>query len=183
MFFIVGLGNINQSLVNTKHNFGFWVLDKLAHEKSIVFKSGKGRFVFGKKNDLCFVKPTTNMNNSGLAIIDLIELFDLELDKMLIVYDDIDLDLGQIRFKKSGGAGGHKGIESILYHSCSDQFLRLKLGISVPGESLRPSEKYVLKPFRRKFDKQVKETIDTSIEAIDFLIEGKSIQEVMNKYN
>tara|TARA_B100001750_G_C15435281_1_gene560538 strand:+ start:394 stop:945 length:552 start_codon:yes stop_codon:yes gene_type:complete len=183
VFFIVGLGNINQSLIQTKHNFGFWVLDKFANEKSIVFKSSKGRFVFGKKHDICCVKPTTNMNNSGLAIIDLIKLFDLELEKMLIVYDDIDLDLGQIRFKKSGGSGGHKGIESILYHSGTDQFLRLRLGISVSGENLRPSEEYVLKPFRRKFDKQVSETIDNSIEAIKFLTEGKSIQEVMNRYN
>ena len=85
MFFIVGLGNTNQSLLNTKHNFGFWLLDKLANQKSMMFNNSKGRFVFSKKNDLCFVKPTTNMNNSGLAIIDLIELFDLELNKMLIV--------------------------------------------------------------------------------------------------
>tara|TARA_B100001250_G_C19590686_1_gene696207 strand:+ start:71 stop:640 length:570 start_codon:yes stop_codon:yes gene_type:complete len=177
---IVGLGNPGESYDNTKHNFGFWVLDLIIERCSLKWKSGYGDYVYVKSNEHIFAKPTTFMNNSGLAIKDLCRHHNQE--DILVVYDDIDLHLGILRFKGEGGSGGHKGIESIIYQLGSEKFNRLKIGIALDNINIKPSEKYVLSPFPKKYYEDVKCMIIKAADSIDFYLKN-TIDETMNKYN
>ena len=122
---IVGLGNPGSKYVNTKHNMGFCVIDQLAENNDTSFKLGKGDYMFLKHNDIDLLKPLTYMNNSGIAVKEYMNYFDISSDELLVVYDDADLDLGQIRFKSKGSSGGQKGIESIIYHLKNSNFFLL----------------------------------------------------------
>ena len=115
---IVGLGNPGKKYLKTKHNFGFWIIDSFLKNCSLKLKPGKGDYHYEKTDNYYLVKPMSYMNNSGTALAQFISYFKIGLDKILIVYDDIDLPLGLIKYKKKGGSGGHRGIESIIYHFC-----------------------------------------------------------------
>tara|TARA_Y100000588_G_C14036306_1_gene830889 strand:- start:188 stop:763 length:576 start_codon:yes stop_codon:yes gene_type:complete len=177
---VVGLGNPGEKYGNTKHNFGFWVLDKIIEKRSLKWKSGYGDYIYAKSDDIIFSKPTTFMNNSGLAIKDLCRYHNES--EFLVVYDDIDLFLGQMRFRESGGSGGHKGIESIIYQLEIERFDRLKIGIGLNDVSMRPSERYVLKPFPDNCNNKIEEMLIKAVDAIEFYF-NNSINETMNKYN
>lgn len=178
---IVGLGNPGEQYVNTKHNAGYWVLDQLANEFNLKFKLGKGEYMHAKNSDMSLVKPIGYMNNSGVALKQYIDYFNIDISKILIVYDDADLPLGSIKFKSKGSSGGQKGIESIIYHLKNDQFLRLKIGIST-NTNQQSLSSYVLSPFKNKEKSIVQSVIIESVEAIKFLI-NNNINETMNKYN
>ena len=106
LMLVVGLGNPGTKYSLTKHNFGFWVLDKIIEKSSLKWKSGYGDYIYAKDNNIIFAKPTTLMNHSGVAIKDLCNHYNQS--ELIVVYDDIDLSLGSLRFKESGGTGGHK---------------------------------------------------------------------------
>ena len=146
MTILVGLGNPGRTYSDTKHNFGFWVLELFTEKKSLTFQAGKGNYLLAKKGDLVCIKPTIFMNTIGVSLLDVKQFFKAETENFLVVYDDIDLPLGTLRFRKSGGTGGHKGIESIIYQLQSEDFNRLRMGIAT-DDDMRPSEKYVLSPF------------------------------------
>ena len=177
---VVGLGNPGTKYSLTKHNFGFWVLDKIIEKSSLKWKSGYGDYIYAKDNNIIFAKPTTLMNHSGVAIKDLCNHYNQS--ELMVVYDDIDLLLGSIRFKESGGTGGHKGIESIIYQLETEDFHRLKIGIALDDISMRPSEHYVLKPFPKKYKEDVETMIIRAVDALEFYFKN-SIVETMNKYN
>ena len=182
MKIIVGLGNPGNNYSSTKHNFGFWVVDKLVEQSSLQYKSGKGNFIYAMSQDCMFVKPITFVNNTGLAIKEILNYYDnITIEDFLIIYDDIDLDLGEIRFKAQGSDGGHNGIKSIIYHVESDHFDRLKIGIATPMK-MRPSEKYVLKPFPKKYMDLVKEVVRNATKGIDYYLEF-GMSESMNNFN
>jgi PTH1 family peptidyl-tRNA hydrolase len=145
-----------------------------------VFESGYGDYIYAKDNNIIFAKPTTLMNHSGVAIKDLCNHYNQS--ELIVVYDDIDLSLGSIRFKESGGTGGHKGIESIIYQLETEDFHRLKIGIALNDISMRPSEHYVLKPFPKKYKEDVETMIIRAVDALEFYFQN-SIVETMNKYN
>ena len=100
---------------------------------------------------------------------------------MLVIYDDIDLPLGALRFRTGGGAGGHRGVESIIYQMDSEDFCRLRIGISV-GEVVEPAEQYVLSPFHKYHEKMIKEMIEKACDGIEYYL-SHSIHETMNKFN
>ena len=177
---VIGLGNSGIEYSLTKHNFGFWVLDEMIKRSFLKWESGYGDYVYAKNHDIIFAKPTVFMNNSGLAIKDLCNHYN-ESD-LIVVYDDIDLFLGDMRFKENGGTGGHKGIESIIYHLETEEFHRLKIGIALDGINMRPSEHYVLKPFPKQCQEDVRTMILRSADALDFYFQN-NIVETMNKYN
>tara|TARA_B100000029_G_scaffold316329_1_gene308700 strand:- start:1072 stop:1641 length:570 start_codon:yes stop_codon:yes gene_type:complete len=182
MNFIIGLGNPGNQYKLTKHNFGFWVVDKLIEERSLTVKVGKGDYLYAKDNKNIFVKPTSFMNNSGIAIAQLLNYYnESSIEDIIIIYDDIDIALGNIRFKKEGSAGGHNGIKSIIYHLHSDVFNRLKVGIATK-QNMRPSEKYVLKPFAKECEKLVKEVINNTVTGINYYLEN-GITKSMNNFN
>ena len=182
MNFIIGLGNPGDQYKSTKHNFGFWIIDRLVKERSLKIKAGKGDYVFAKDNNDIFVKPTSFMNNSGMAIKQLLNYYnENSIENIIIIYDDIDICLGNIRFKSEGSDGGHNGIKSVIYHLQKDVFSRLKIGIATNTE-MRPSESYVLKPFPKKFGDVVEQVVDRAASAINFYLQH-DIKEAMNNFN
>ena len=181
MTVLVGLGNPGRNYSDTKHNFGFWVLDKFAEKRSLKFQAGKGDYLLVKSNDIVLVKPTTYMNNSGMAVADYCRYFQNTPEELLVVYDDIDLPLGTLRFKPSGGSGGHKGMESIIYQLESEDFNRLRIGISAENE-MGPSERYVLSPFPKDWKEKINEMIEKACDGIDYFL-THDMKETMNKFN
>ncbi len=181
MTVLVGLGNPGRNYSDTKHNFGFWVLDKFAEKRSLKFQAGKGDYLLVKSNNIALVKPTTYMNNSGIAVADYCRYFQITLKELLVVYDDIDLPLGTLRFKPNGGSGGHKGMESIIYQLESEDFNRLRIGISAENE-MGPSERYVLSPFPKDWKEKINEIIEKACDGIDYFL-THDMKETMNKFN
>ena len=181
MTVLVGLGNPGRNYSETKHNFGFWVLDKFAEKRSLKFQAGKGDYLLVKSNDIALIKPTTYMNNSGMAVADYCRYFQNTPEELLVVYDDIDLPLGTLRFKPSGGSGGHKGMESIIYQLESEDFNRLRIGISAENE-MGPSERYVLSPFPKDWKEKINEMIEKACDGIDYFL-THDMKETMNKFN
>ena len=181
MIILVGLGNPGRKYSDTKHNFGFWTIDRFAEKKSLTFQAGKGNYLLAKKGKLVCIKPTTFMNNSGTALLDVKQFFKAEPENFLIVYDDIDLPLGILRFRQSGGSGGHKGLESIIYQLQSEDFNRMRIGIAT-DENMRPSERYVLSPFQKRNKKVKNEMIEKACDCIDYYL-SHDIKKTMNKFN
>ena len=181
MKILAGLGNPGGKYSSMKHNFGFWVLDCLAEKRSLTFQAGKGDYLLAKKGDLICVKPTSFMNNSGMPVLDVKQFFKVEPEQFLVVYDDIDLPLGTIRFRDGGGTGGHKGIESIIYQTQNEKFNRLRIGIAT-DDDMRPAERYVLSPFRDEQKESVNEMIEKACEGIEYYL-SHDIKETMNQFN
>jgi len=181
MNILVGLGNPGRNYSDTKHNFGFWVLNRFAEQRSLTFQAGKGDYLLAKKGDLICVKPTSFMNNSGMPVLDVKQFFKVEPEQFLVVYDDIDLPLGTIRFRDGGGTGGHKGIESIIYQTQNEKFNRLRIGIAT-DDDMRPAERYVLSPFRDEQKESVNEMIEKACEGIEYYL-SHDIKETMNQFN
>ena len=181
MHLIAGLGNPGNDYSETKHNFGFCVIDELIKVRSLKLKLGKGDYLYAKDGDCLFLKPTSYMNNSGQVLLEVAKYYKIDIEKILIIYDDIDLPLGKIRYKKSGRDGGHRGIESIIYHLRDDQFNRLKLGIATDS-NMRPSEQYVLRPFPKKMNKEVRLVIKNACKSIDYYLKH-DLQSTMNNFN
>ena len=181
MNILVGLGNPGRKYSDTKHNFGFWVLNRFAEKRSLTFQAGKGDYILAKKGDLICIKPTSFMNNSGMPVLDVKQFFKVEPEQFLVVYDDIDLPLGTIRFRDGGGTGGHKGIESIIFQTQNEKFNRLRIGIAT-DDDMRPAERYVLSPFRDEQKKSVNEIIEKACEGIEYYL-SHDIKETMNQFN
>lgn len=182
MKIIVGLGNPGNNYSLTKHNFGFWIIDNLVRQSSLKYKLGKGDYVYAKNNECIFVKPTTYMNNSGIAVNQILRYYDtLIIDDIIVIYDDIDINLGKIKFKSKGSDGGHNGIKSIIQHIKTDYFNRLKIGIATSMQ-MRPSEKYVLKPFPKKYNNLIDDVINKSVEGINYYLKN-GIEKSMNNFN
>ena len=179
---IVGLGNPGDNFSLTKHNVGYWILDKLVEQRSLKYKLGKSDYIYAEDPSQCvFVKPTAYINNSGFSVKHIMNYYKISIDDIIIIYDDIDLDLGNIRFKPSGADGGHKGIKSIIYNLESDLFDRLKIGIGT-NENMRPSEVYVLKPFSKEYKELVFEVIDHASYSVNYYLKH-GINESMNNFN
>ncbi|AGC69456.1 peptidyl-tRNA hydrolase Pth [Thermoclostridium stercorarium subsp. stercorarium DSM 8532] len=137
MFVFAGLGNPGKQYDWTRHNVGFECIDYLSVLYNIPVAKAKFKalvgegFIEGEK--VMLVKPQTYMNNSGESLREIVDYFNLSLDRLVVIYDDIDLDLGTIRIRSRGSAGTHNGMRSILYHLESEDFPRIRIGIGKPG--------------------------------------------------
>ncbi len=133
MRLIVGIGNPGKKYQFTRHNVGFMILDRFAEKLNLSFKPSKFDFyqAGGTFNSAPFflIKPTTYVNNSGLAILDFLTQNQIPSEDILIVHDELNLPTGKIKIKRSGSSGGHNGLESAIYHLESDQFARIRFGI------------------------------------------------------
>ncbi len=130
---IVGLGNPGAEYEDTRHNLGFWFVDRLAAElKATLSPQGKFRGFVGRQGELWLLEPTTFMNRSGLAVLSLANFYKILPDEILVVHDDLDLPPGSIRIKQGGGNGGHNGLKDIQAHLGTPDFWRLRLGIGHP---------------------------------------------------
>ncbi len=181
MKLITGLGNIGEKYCFTRHNAGFMVLDKWAMDNNISFREEKKLKCFiAKMGDNLLIKPTTFMNLSGEAVRAVMDYYKIDVKNLLIIYDDIALDLGRIRFRANGSDGGHNGIKSIIKHTGTKEFDRLKIGIG-PQPNI-PSENYVLQNFAQNQLPELKNVLKTAIEAVEFYLDN-GIQKAQNQYN
>ena len=181
MKLIAGLGNIGDRYCLTRHNVGFMVLDKWAGDKAFEFKEVKKLKCYtAKKDELLFIKPTTFMNLSGEAVKAAADYYKIETSDILIVYDDISLNLGTLRFRANGSDGGHNGIKSIIQNLGTKNFDRLKIGIG-PQPNI-PSENYVLQNFPKEQHELLKEVLKKAILSIEYYLEN-GIEKTQNKFN
>jgi PTH1 family peptidyl-tRNA hydrolase len=183
MIVFVGLGNPGDEYYNTKHNAGYWIVDELAKRWVCDFTPGKDNYVFSEKKTkgVMLIKPTTGMNNSGIALKHFVRFFNINLNNLFVCVDDVDLPLGRIRIRPKGGDGCHRGLESIIYHLGNTNFPRLRIGVA-SRDYKRPSEKYVLKPFKSKDQNFSKEMIQVAADAAESLLYS-GLDKTMNKYN
>ena len=183
---IVGLGNPGSEHIQTRHNAGFWFLDSLAERLSL-------NFVLDKKfqSEICryqndnfdclLCKPQTYMNDSGKAVQALIKFYKIPVNKILIVHDEIDLDVGNLRFKIGGGHGGNNGVRDIIEKVGDPNFSRLRIGIGRPG-SVDKVVSYVLNKPNNDDTENILSGISMIIDEYQNLFLGK-IEELMNKNN
>lgn len=186
MYIIVGLGNPTTKYEHTRHNVGFDVIDELADKFNIDMNILKHKAICGKgvidKEKVVLVKPMTYMNLSGEAVRSVIDFYKIDHKKELIViYDDVSLEVGRIRIREKGSAGGHNGIKNIIANLSSEEFIRLKLGV---GEKPRGYDlaDYVLGHFKGKDKELIEEGIDNSAKATEALV-TQGLQVAMNKFN
>ena len=178
----IGLGNPGEKYARTKHNAGFWILDEMASRYKISFKPGKGDYVIASKSDkLLLFKPITGMNNSGKAVRDISDSWNLMAKEIFIILDDVDLPLGSLRIKPKGGDGSHRGLESVIYSLQTNEFPRLRFGIGT-DEEMRPAEEYVLKPFRSDDQRTASGAVKRAVDALDSVL-FNGIEKTMNRVN
>ena len=180
---IVGLGNPGRQYEDTRHNVGFMVLDRLAAASGAVFQSvPKWQSHLAKLpgSGTILLKPQTFMNLSGRAIQQILSFHKWTPEQMLVIYDDVALPLGSLRFREKGSAGGHNGIKSILQHLGDDAFPRLKLGIggSQPGEMVG----HVLGKFAPDERPALENMLATALEAVQ-LARSQGIATAANRYH
>lgn len=185
---MVGLGNPGLKYEFTRHNIGFRIVDSLAQDIEIEFKKVKSYYSLisrGMINNhkVVLIKPQTFMNLSGRAVSKVVSYYKISFRDLLIVYDDLNLELGQIRIRKKGSAAGHKGIESIMQYLVSEDVPRLRIGIGNPLVNFNfDCVSYVLSNFNGDEKDKIKKVIQLSTEAIKTIIED-GFEKAMRKYN
>ena len=185
-YLIAGLGNPGEQYAFTRHNAGFLALDEIAARagirvKSLKFKSlyGTGQ-IAGKK--VVLLKPQTFMNASGEALRDAAQFYKIPMEKVIVLYDDISLDVGRLRIRRKGSDGGHNGIKSILYLTGSDQFPRIKLGVGKKPHPEMDLADWVLSRFTKEEGKLLEEAINKAAQALELMIQDNT-EEAMNRFN
>ena len=183
MIAFIGLGNPGSQYQKTKHNAGFWVVDKWAEKHNLKFKPVRGEYLFAqsKKQEVILVKPISGMNNSGVAVKEVMIHWSLNNSDLHLIIDDVDLPLGKIRVKPKGGDGCHRGMENIIYHLNSNRFPRIRFGIG-SEENMRPAEQYVLKPFKKEKFKDVNDSVGKAVEILDSIVIN-GLGHTMNRFN
>ncbi|WP_102029466.1 aminoacyl-tRNA hydrolase [Salirhabdus sp. Marseille-P4669] len=182
---IVGLGNPGKKYDQTRHNVGFMVIDELARRNNWTLNKEKFKSFYtveqmdGEK--VILLKPQTYMNLSGEAVLAAKDYFDIELDDIVVIYDDLDLPPGKVRLRQKGGHGGHNGIRNIIDHVHDKNFNRIRIGIGRP-EGRMPVVDYVLGKFSDEQKPLIENSIELASEAVEMWL-TKPFLEVMNKYN
>jgi len=181
---IVGLGNPGVHYEGTRHNIGFQVVDRLAKTNHILISTKRFKSLYGTgwidSQRVVLIKPMTFMNRSGEAVKRAAQFFQIGIEDLIVIHDDLDLPFGRLRFKRRGGDGGHQGVRSIIESMGKNTFLRLKIGIGRPPQGMDPAE-YVLNPFddiQKSFLDKVLSGAAESL--VVMLLEG--IEKAMNRY-
>ena len=186
MVIIAGLGNPTREYENTRHNVGFMAVDALADKYNISVMDCKHKALLGKGiingTKVVLMKPLTYMNLSGEAIRAVVDYYKVDAaSELIVIYDDISLDVGQLRIRKKGSAGGHNGIKNIIANLGDDTFLRIKIGV---GEKPKGYDlvDYVLGHFSREELAVMAESIGKVDGAVSLMLEGE-VDMAMNQYN
>ena len=167
---VVGLGNPGPEYADNRHNVGFRCVDRLASAHNLTFDRSRKRshlalgMLLGRP--VIVAKPRTFMNRSGYAVAALVRFYRFQLDRVLVVYDDLDLPLGALRVRPSGGSGGHRGMASIIEQLGSRDFARLRIGIGRPPGRMDPAD-YVLQDFSRAEEPLVEKVLDMAVATIE----------------
>ncbi|WP_110942958.1 aminoacyl-tRNA hydrolase [Inediibacterium massiliense] len=184
MIVIVGLGNPGKQYEKTRHNVGFDTIDYLASEHNIFMNKVKYKAIVGEGNiygqKVMLVKPQTYMNLSGRSIMEIVNFYKLNVKDLIVIYDDIDTEIGKLRIRQKGSAGTHNGMKSIIYEIQSDQFPRVRIGIGKP--TYGDLADFVLGKFSKEERVYIDETIQRASQGVEaFIKEGIDI--AMNRYN
>lgn len=185
MKWIVGLGNPGTEYGATRHNIGFMAIDSLADRFGIQVHDRKCKALIGEgrvgTEKVALVKPMTYMNASGEAVRAYMDYYKADIEDVIVLYDDMDTELGKIRLRYQGSAGGHNGIKSILQHLGTRSFNRIRMGISRP-EPGRSIVDYVLSTFPKVESEDLKHTIERTCDAVEFALKHP-FEQTMAKFN
>ncbi len=186
MYIIVGLGNPAKEYENTRHNVGFAVIDVIADKYNISVTERKNRAFCGKGmiagQKVLLAKPQTYMNLSGESVRGLLDYFKIdEENELIVIYDDVSLDVGQLRIRKKGSAGGHNGVKNIILHLGTDVFQRIKVGVGEKPKEYDLAD-YVLGHFSKAEQEVMQEGYERVIEAVELILQGE-IDMAMNRFN
>lgn len=183
MFLIVGLGNPGKEYDGTRHNIGFEAIDSLGRKYSIDLNKSKFKGVCGEgfieDKKVILLKPTTYMNLSGESIREVINFYKIDNNNIIVIYDDISLEIGKLRIREKGSAGGHNGIKSIIANLSTDVFPRIKIGVGQPKGDL---VSHVLGRFNKEEAQDLKEVIEASIKAVEIIMKNGA-KAAMNELN
>ena len=181
MKLVVGLGNPGREYKNTRHNVGFMVLDNYLGKVDWKTKMETYFYLTEINNEqVVFIKPLTYMNLSGLAVSKIVNFYKINMQDILIIQDDLDMDTGTYKIKRNSSSGGHNGIKSIISELHTEEFARLKIGISKSTQI--PVDKYVLAKFSTDELNKINANLDIFNGIIDYFIKF-GIEEAMAKYN
>lgn len=184
MKLIVGLGNPGKEYENTRHNIGFMVIDKIAEKYNLNIKDKKFNGLYEttiiNNEKIVFLKPQSYINLSGEVIRKFIDFFNIDIQDILIINDDLDLNIGSYKIKKKGSSGGHNGLKNIELHLNTQEYKRIKVGIA--NDKTLNTRDYVLGKFNKDDSIIIDKTIDV---VVDIVLDSLSMdfEELMNKYN
>jgi PTH1 family peptidyl-tRNA hydrolase len=185
MKLIVGLGNPGRKYEGTRHNVGFDVVDQLAKEHHADWESAprgiEALVARWRAADVVLSKPLTFMNLSGGAIVGLRQFYKVELADLLVVVDDVNLELGRLRTRSTGSAGGHNGLKSAIEQLGTEEFARMRIGVG-RGDTRRDLADHVLAKFDRDEREDVEAAVARAAEAVELFV-AEGIGPVMNRYN
>lgn len=186
MYIIVGLGNFAKEYVNTRHNAGFEVIDRLAEQENISVLERKHKAAVGKgivAGQKCILaKPLTFMNLSGECVRELVDYYKVdERTELVVISDDICLDVGQLRIRKKGSAGGHNGLKNIIAHLGHDSFVRIRVGVGEKPAGWDLVD-HVLGHFSSEERKRMDESVDRAADAVRMIL-AQDADAAMNEYN
>jgi len=184
MHIIVGLGNPGKRYENTRHNAGFITIDKIAEKYGILVNKIKHKALVGEGiisgQKVLLVKPQTYMNLSGESVREIISYYKIEMENLVVIYDDIDIPLGQLRIRKQGSAGTHNGMKSIIYQIQSDAFPRIRIGIG--NERKGGLIGHVIGGFKKEEKKEIEDAVERAANATVAILE-QGIEKTMSEYN
>lgn len=185
MKLIVGLGNPGAKYAGTRHNAGFSVIDELVERHNIKVDTSKHKALIGKGvingEKVILAMPQTFMNLSGESVRAIMDFYKLTVDDLIVVYDDIDLDVGKIRIREKGSAGGHNGMKNIILHSGSQDFVRVRVGVGKKPEHMDLAD-HVLSRFSREDLPFMRESCGKACDALEVILSDGAVA-AMNRYN
>lgn len=186
MFIIVGLGNPDKQYEGTRHNVGFDVIDRISEKYNISVDTKKHRALIGKGviegQKVVLAKPQTYMNLSGESVGSLVDFYKIDPEEeLLVIYDDISLDVGQLRIRKKGSAGGHNGIKNIIAHLETTEFPRIKIGVGEKPKGYDLAD-YVLGRFSKAEREFMEEGYTNAVHAVTMILKDE-IDQAMNEFN
>jgi PTH1 family peptidyl-tRNA hydrolase len=184
-FLIAGLGNPGRKFEHNRHNVGFMLLNRLSSKLGETFRQVESKALVAKTiylgERVILIKPQTFMNNSGSAVNSLAHFYKVPLENILVAYDDVDLPLGTMRLRPSGGSAGQKGMQSIIERLGTDEFPRLRIGTGRPPGRMEAAD-YVLQDFPSDEADLLGETLDRAVETVLTYIKD-GLERAMNLYN
>lgn len=182
---IIGLGNPGKPYENTRHNIGFEVIDALAEKWGAPLNQSKFNGVYASvhrpEGKVILLKPLTYMNLSGESVRPLMDYFNIDIEDIVVIYDDLDLDIGKLRLRAKGSAGGHNGIKSLIQHLGTQEFNRIRVGVSRPPAGMKVAD-YVLSRFSKEDAPIVSDAVKKSCDAVEVSL-TKPFLDVMNQFN
>lgn len=186
MYIIAGLGNPSKEYKNTRHNIGFDVIDVIADKNKIDVSTIKHKALIGKgmigSEKVILVKPQTYMNLSGESLIDVCQYYKIDVEsELIVIYDDIALDVGAIRVRKNGSAGGHNGMKSIIQHLSTENFMRIRMGVGEKPKGYDLAD-YVLGHFTGQERELMDKGAIDAVNAVEIIL-SEGIDKAMNMYN